>query len=101
MLKYFPDRYKTQEICYKAVDVYLLALKFVSDWFVRSKMIEKHNAVFSNDGLVFVDIDSDIVTFFSNDIGLNNINLKNINLDDEDNFDDYDPGTSNHVKRTV
>ena len=51
-------------------------------------MIEKHNAVFSNDGLVFVDIDSDIVTFFSNDIGLNNINLKNINLDDEDNFDD-------------
>ena len=41
MLKYCLDRYKTQEICDKAVDFYLPSLKFILDWFVTSKMIEK------------------------------------------------------------
>ena len=60
----------------KAVDSYLPALKFVPDWFVPSKIIEKlDHSVFSNDDIVFGDIDSDIVTFFSNDIGLNSISL--------------------------
>ena len=40
---------------------------------------------FFNNDIIFNDIDSDIVTFFSNDIGLNIINLNNVNLDD-DNF---------------
>ena len=46
-------------------------------------MIEKlDKAVFSNEDIVaFDDIDSDIVTFFSNDIGLNSIILNNIYLD--------------------
>ena len=93
MLKYGLDKYKTQEICDELVDSYLLALKFLTDWFVTSKMIKKlHNAVFSNDGVVFGDIDSDTVTFYSNDIGLSNISLNNINPDDN-NFDDYDPKT--------
>ena len=35
------DWYIIQEICDKAVDSYLLALKLASDWFVMSKMIEK------------------------------------------------------------
>ena len=34
MLKYCHDENKTSEMCVKAVDAYLLALKFVSDWFV-------------------------------------------------------------------
>ena len=60
-------------------------------------MIEEiDNAVFSNDDIVFGDIDSDLVTFFSNDIGRNTIKLNNINLDD-DNFDDCDPETINNV----
>ena len=36
-----PDKYKTQHMCDKAVDDCLVTLKFVSDWFVTSKMIEK------------------------------------------------------------
>ena len=56
-------------------------------------MIQKFdNAVFSNDYMA-----SDIVTFFSNNIGLNSVNLNNINLDDV-NFDDYDPKTINRVR---
>ena len=76
----------------KAVDSYLLILKLIPDWFVTSKMIEKlDHALYSNVDIVFGDVDSDIVTFFSNDIVLNSINLKNnINLD-EDNFDNCDP----------
>ena len=59
MLKYCPHRYKPQKMCDKAVDFYLLALKFVPDWFIADKMIEKlDNAIFSNFYLVFGDIDS-------------------------------------------
>ena len=39
-LKYCHDRYKTQEMCNKAVQDFLPALKFVPDWFVTSKMIK-------------------------------------------------------------
>ena len=98
MLKYCLDKCKTQEIYDKAVDSYLLALKFAPDWFFTSKMIEKlDNAAFYNDDIVFGNIDSDIVTFFSSDIDLNSLNLNNINFDD-DNFDDYDLETINHVR---
>ena len=34
MLKYCFDRYKTQEMCDKAVDVFLATLKFIPDWFL-------------------------------------------------------------------
>ena len=53
-------------------------------------MIEKFNsAVFSNDDIDLGDLDSDYVTFFSNDIGLNSIIFDNINLDDDNDFDDF------------
>ena len=98
MLKYYPNRHKAQEMCDKAADSCLPKKKIVPDWFTKSKMIEKlDNTVISNDDIVFGDIDSDIVTFFSNDIGLNSVNLNKITLDD-DNFDDYEPGTNNHVR---
>ena len=59
-----PDRYKDRRMCDKAVDSYLLAVKFVPDWFVLSKIIEKHdNAVFSDKNIVFGDLKSD---FFYN-----------------------------------
>ena len=48
------------------VDSYLLALKFVPDWFVTSNMDEKRDtAVFYIDYIVFGKLDSDFVTFFS------------------------------------
>ena len=101
MLKCCLNRYKTPKMCDKAVDSYLLALRFVLDWFAKSKMIDKiDNVVFSNDGIVFGNIDSDIVTFFSNYVGLNSINRNNNNLDDV-NFDVCDPETVNHVRLEV
>ena len=97
-LKYCLHRCKTQDMCDKVVDLYLLILKFIPDWFIMCRMIEKHdNALFSNDDIVFGDIVSDIVTFFSNDIDLNSININNINLDD-DIFHDYDLEIINHVR---
>ena len=39
-LGYVPDQYKTQQMCDKAVDDCLAALKFVPYWFVTSKMIK-------------------------------------------------------------
>ena len=63
-------------MCDKNVYVSLPALKFVPDWFLTNKMTEKlDNSVFSNEYTVFGDIDSDIVTFFSNGIGLDSINF--------------------------
>ena len=94
MLRYCLDKYKTQEISEKIVD--LLALKCVPDWCFTSKMIEKlYYAVFCNDDIVFSDID--IFAFFSSDISLSSINFNNVNLDD-DNLDDCDPETINHVR---
>ena len=50
MLKYCDDKYKTQQMCDKAVGSFLQALKFVPDWFVTSNMILKcDGAVFAND----------------------------------------------------
>ena len=55
MLKYFLDRYKTKEMCDKAVDKFLPALKFVPDWFVTGKIIIKlHNALFEDDNILFL-----------------------------------------------
>ena len=66
MLKYCLDTYKTQEMCDEALDSYLVAIKLAPDWFVTSEIM-----LYSyNDDVVFGDIDSDIVTFFSNDVGL-------------------------------
>ena len=66
----------------KAFDSYLL-VKFVPDWIFTSNMIEKlESTIFSDDYIVFFDLDSDFVTFFINDIGRNSISLDNFNLDD-------------------
>ena len=60
----------------KLIDSYQLTLKFVPGWFVTNEMSEKlDNAVFSNEDVVFGNIDSNIVRFFSNDKGLFGINL--------------------------
>ena len=98
MLKYSLDRDKTQEMSDKAADSFLPTLKFVSDWFVTSKMTENFDKpVFSIDDMVLGDIDSDFITFFSNDKDLNNKTLNNINLD-YDNFHNYHRETINHAR---
>ena len=66
---------------------------------MTSKTIDSFdNALFSNDDIAFGDIDSAIVTFFSNGIGLNG--PYNVNLDDVK-FDDYDPEAISHVGLTA
>ena len=40
MLKYYPNRYKTQKMCEKAVHTCLSALKFVPDSNIMSKMFQ-------------------------------------------------------------
>ena len=83
MLKYCLDRYKTQDMCDKAVDTCLPALKFAPDWFVTD--------VFSNDNIDLDNIDSDTATFFNGGVGFVTMDLNNnINLDDG-NFDEDDP----------
>ena len=39
LILYCPDKYKTQKMCDEAVDDSLAALKFFLDWFVTSKTI--------------------------------------------------------------
>ena len=56
------------------------------------------NVLFSNDEIDLDDIDSDIVTFFSDGMGLVTIDLNNISLDDC-NFDEDDSETIIQIKR--
>ena len=57
-------------------------------------------AVYSNDYIIFGDLGSVFVTFFSSYIDLNSITLDNINLDVH-NFDYCDPKNINHLKLMV
>ena len=41
LVVYCPNRYKTQTIRDEAVDDSVVVLKFIPDWFVRNKMLEK------------------------------------------------------------
>ena len=36
-IRYFPDQYKTQQMCNEALDDCLAALKFVPDWLLKVK----------------------------------------------------------------
>ena len=76
MLKYCPDKYKTQKMWDKAVDSYLITLKFVPDWSVTNKILEKlDNFLFSKANILFHDVDFNIITFLSNYMGFNTIGL--------------------------
>ena len=83
MLKYYPDRYKTQ--------------KCVPDWFVTFKMIKKFDDdLLSNDDIIFDNKDSYYDTFFSVEMGILGIDLNDINNDDV-NLDEDDLETIIHA----
>ena len=48
---HFPDRFKTQEMCNKAVRYNLFSLRFVPDWFVTHQQID----VWYDDDYVYND----------------------------------------------
>ena len=99
MLKYCIERYKTQEICNKVLDDCLPASKFNPGWSVTNKMFKKlEYVVFSNDDIDLDDKESDIITFFRDDMGQNIRDINNMNLDDDD-FSEDDSGTIIHVRR--
>ena len=67
-------------MCDKIVSEECLTLIFIPDWFVTNKMLQKLDDVLFL-GIVFNDVDSDIVTFFSHGMGL--VTTANINLEDD------------------
>ena len=82
-----------------ALDNCLTALKFIPDWFVASKMLEKfHDSLHANDNVLFFDEDLSKVTFYANKMGILGVDLYNINLDDDNNFYEDDPETIIHAK---
>ena len=61
-------------------------------------MFEKlDNSVVSNVDIFFDDVDSNIVTFLSDNMGVNTIDINNINVD-VDTLDKDDPETINHCR---
>ena len=66
-----------------------------------NNILEKlDNSVFSNCDIFFHNVCSNNIAFSCDEMGSNNIDGKNINLND-DNFDEYDPGTMNHVRLII
>ena len=79
-----PNENKTQRMCDEAVDDCLGALKFVPDWFVRSKIFEKH--------------DFNKVTFIACKIHILAGNLNKIIINNDKKFYDHDPHSIIHVR---
>ena len=81
MLKYRLDKCKTKKMCYKAINDFPQALRFVPDWFATSKIIKKLcNALFADDDILFFEEDSGNSTFSSDEMGIISVDLNNINL---------------------
>ena len=97
MLIYCLDRYKAQDIRDKAIDDFLPTLGFVPDWFVTRMIKRLDDALFSNDDLIFVNKNSNYLTFFSYEMGITSVDIIDIKHDDVS-FDGDDPKTTNHVR---
>ena len=82
ILKNCDDRYQTHKKCEIAVDEFLPALKFISNYFVTRKLNKKlHTDLFADDSILFFDEDSGNVIFSSDEMAILSIDLNNINLD--------------------
>ena len=98
-IRYVPSRYKTLQICDKAVDDCLAASKFVSDWFVTNNMIKKlFTALHADENILYFNEDSSNFLFSSNEMRILNIDLNNINLDDI-NYEEDDPDAIILIRR--
>ena len=99
MIVYCSYKHETQKICDEAVDGCLAALKFIPDWFVTNKMLQKSdNALFANGDILFYNEDFDKVTIIFNERHILAVDLHGINLDKDENF--YEEGFDNiaHVR---
>ena len=85
-------------MCDKAVNVFLPTLRFVPDWFVSYKMLEKlDDALFTNDNIIFINGGSNNVPFFGCEMSILSVDLDKIHLD-EPNFYEDDPETVINVR---
>ena len=92
-----PDKYKTQIICDRAVDNCLVALKFILDWFVTSKMLEIFGkALHAKSDILFYSEDFDKITFISNQRHILPVYFHKIDLVKDNNFNEDD--TTIHVR---
>ena len=89
LLKYYLSWYQTQEVCDKAVDDFLPALKFVPGWFVTSKRVRrlKNLIMFYLQtvicfSLVKILVMSGNATFCTDEMGTLNFDLNNASLND-------------------
>ena len=83
MLVYCPDKYKVQKIHDECIDGCMEALKFISDWFVKSKMMKKLlTALYADDNILSFNEDSVAVIFSCNEMGILSVDLNSINLYD-------------------
>ena len=63
-IRYLPDQYKTQQMCDKALDDFLTALKFIPDWFVTNVMIKIYfTALHVDENILNFNEDSGNVVF--------------------------------------
>ena len=71
-------------------------MKFVPDWFVKSKIPKKlHVALFANDDTLFLM--KILLTFYANRMGILCVDVDKINLDNAD-FYEEDPETNIHIR---
>ena len=78
---YWPNKYKTQKMCDEASDGCLVALTFIPDWFVTSKMLAKFDdALRTNDDILFFNEDFDKVTYIANQRHILAVNHEKLNL---------------------
>ena len=77
-------------MCDEAVDDCPAGLKFIPDWFVTSKMLEKFdNTLHSNDDILFYNEDFDKVTFIANQKDILAVDFEKIILDNNFDEDEY------------
>ena len=71
----------------EAVDDCLSALKFIPNWFVTRKMLEKFdNALKAHDDILFYNEDFHKVTFIANQRHIPAVDLDKINFDNDNNL---------------
>ena len=75
-------------MCDESVDDCLAALKFIPDWFVPNKMLEKfHDDLPANDDILFFNEDFNKITIFVNQMDILAVDLYEIKLEEGNNFD--------------
>ena len=74
-------------MCNKAADNFLTALKFISDWFVTSKILKNFdNSLYANDDILSYNENFDQVTFIVNQRHILAADLDKISLGDDKQF---------------